>query len=208
MHFFIVAFLLFGSVWAKDFIPFLSFSASKSELIKLYSQHRVLPLSGYTYRFDEESCSVSGFVDGVSSEPERVLWRYLVPEKMMGQGMKCMQERLCKSTLSHRYLKGPICCRRISKAFKNMSSDLHNIIPTVLKEEQDDLIELKSIADKGSIARIYLYMIKQYGLKIEKKLLNRVKKWHELYPVSAWEKQLNRKIFQLQGTFNPYIEKL
>ena len=200
------SFFLVGS--AKEFTPFLSFSSSKSELIRLYSAHKVLPLSGHTYRFDAQSCSVDGFVDGVANEPEMILWRHLVSEKIIGQGLRCMTEKVCLSSFSHRYYKGAMCCRKVSKSFRDMSADLHNIIPTVLKENVKELIELENIVDKGAVARVYLYMMNQYGLNIEKKLLQKIRRWHKHYPVSEWEKELNKKIFQLQGTFNPYIEKL
>ena len=48
----------------------------------------------------------------------------------------------------------------------------------------------------------------QYALNIKEKLYQKMLTWHKMYPPTAWEKALNRKIFKLQGTFNPYIEKL
>jgi len=77
-----------------------------------------------------------------------------------------------------------------------------------LQGSQEYLIQTKNIKDKGNIARIYLYMIDRYNLKVEDSLRDLCLTWHHQYPVSPWEKEKNRKIFKLQGTFNPYIEKL
>lgn len=208
MQKFLILLFLVVSTQLHAFTPYLSFSASKSELIKLYSQHRILPLSGLQYEFEPDSCAIDGFVSQVKAEPEKILWRYLVPELVMGQGMKCMTQKVCFSSFSKRYIKGPICCRKISPRYKKMNADMHNIIPTAFKEGTANLLDSKKIVYKGSIARIYLYMQYQYGLHYDTKLLEKLQNWHKNQPPTRWEKRLNRKIFQLQGTFNPYIEKL
>ncbi len=200
--------VILGSLSLHAFTPFLSFSASKSELIKLYSKHRILPVSGLRYAFDPESCSVDGYVSGLTKEPEKILWRYVVPESLMGKGMACMTQKVCLSSFSHRYIKGPICCRKISPAFKKMSADMHNIIPTVMQEGVENLWDAQKVVHKGNIARIYLYMQYQYKLDLDANLLDQLRHWDQLEPPTAWEKNLNKKIFELQGTFNPYIEKL
>lgn len=208
MRYFICAILLYNSLFSKGYEPFLSFSASKSALVKIYSKHKILPLSGLSYHFSEKSCSSDGYVTIASSQEEMIRWRQLIAESVIGEGMACMTQRMCQSTQSDRLYSGTGCCRKISEKFKKMSTDLFNIIPTVSKEGQEQLIWSKNIVDKGNIARRYLYMMDQYDFKVEKEIKNLAVKWHEKHPVSDWEKKINRQIFKLQGTFNPYIEKL
>lgn len=205
---FLLLLLLYFTAFGKDFNPFLSFSSSKSQLTKLYSQNKNLPLSGLHYIFDEQSCAVDGFVHGMGNEPEKILWRHLVNETVMGEGMACMQKKLCLSSFSGRYFKGPMCCRKSSPKFSKMSADMHNIIPTVLKEAKSNLLSVNKITQKGRIARIVLYMHETYGLSFTSNQIQRYKQWHFKYPVSSFERALNRQIFELQGTFNPYVEKL
>ena len=207
MRTFLLLLISLSFVSARGYQPFLSFSASASGMSKIHSKHKVLPLSGKPYYFSRGDCSVEGLVD-FDKTVEKVRWRQLLPESLIGKGMPCMTQRLCKSTLSNRMYSGPGCCRKSSVMFKKMSSDLHNIIPTVLKEGVEDLMHSKEIKDKGLIARIYLYMMKQYQFKVNDSLKHKCLKWHKKYPVSLWEKEKNREIFKVQGTFNPYIEKL
>ena len=118
---------------AKGYEPFLSFSASKTQLITIYSQHRILPLSGLKYEFLENTCSFNGVVKGLSLEGDIVIWRHLLPVDIMAQNRACMIQKLCRSSYSKRMFSGPRCCLKESKAFKKIYTDMHNIIPTVLK---------------------------------------------------------------------------
>lgn len=207
MRYFLPILLLYTSLFAKGYQPFLSVTASKSALVKIYSKHKVLPLSALSYHFSEKSCATDGYVS-IGSQDEVIRWRQLIPESIIGQGMPCLTQRMCHSTQSNRLYSGTGCCRKISDKFKKMSTDMFNIIPTVFKESQERLIRSQNIRDKGNIARRYLYMIKEYDFEVEKEIKVLVLKWHKNHPVSDWEKKINRQIFKLQGTFNPYIEKL
>ena len=200
--------LLTSFSFARGYQPFLSFSASASAMNGIYSKHKILPISGRSYYFSKGDCSVEGLVDIKKNQTESVRWRHLIPEAIMGQGMECMTKRICQSTLSNRLYSGAGCCRKVSPRFKKLSSDLFNVIPTVLQEDHKRLIKIGTIVHKGDIARSYLYLIDTYGIKVERKIKELCKRWHKKYPVSTWEREKNRKIFKLQGTFNPYIEKL
>jgi len=206
IRFLILLMLFTFSLVARGYQPYLSFSSSVSAMISIYSKHKVLPLSGRTYYFSKGDCSVAGLVD-IKNKTEKIRWRHLIPETIIGRNMQCMTQRMCQSTLSNRLYSGAGCCRKISLKFKKLSSDLFNVIPTVLQEEQERLIK-GSIVDKGSVARSYLYLIDTYNIHIESDIKTLCLQWHKKYPVSKWEKEKNRKIFKLQGTFNPYIEKL
>jgi deoxyribonuclease I len=203
----VLFFVFYTYAYAKDFVPFLSFSSSKSALMTIYSKHKVLPLSGLSYVFSDKDCSAEGYVM-LNGEAEKILWRMLIPEELFGKGMLCMEEKICFSTFSKRYHKGPMCCRRKSEKFRKMSSDMHHIIPTINREYEKNLLEIDEVSDKGMIARAILYMYDTYQLDIDEKIIKQARDWHKVYPVSAWDKQRNKKIFELQGTFNSYIEKL
>lgn len=227
--------LLLSVVTAKGYEPFISFSASESALIKIYAKHKKLPLSGASYIFNPYSCPVISYVSErrspykYSEEQRDIVWMHLVPEHVMGRGMECMREKVCRSIYKKRLFSGARCCRKRSEKFKMMSSDMFNIIPVMqgTKERRFERFFITlpeagayadtqvipgeswgDIAHKGEIARSYLYLRNRYGLELNGEEEALFTRWHKKYPPSSWERIKNREIYKVQGTFNPYIEKL
>ena len=59
---------------------------------------------------------------------------------------------------------------------------------------------------RGEIARAMFYMHQEYGLPIEPPLAEILKQWNQDDPPSWEEKRRNKKINELQGTKNPFID--
>jgi deoxyribonuclease-1 len=62
-------------------------------------------------------------------------------------------------------------------------------------------------AVKGRIARSMLYMNSEYGLPL-RGMENLMLRWHIKYPVDSEELWRNYAIYQLQGTYNPWISEI
>ncbi|MBP6071327.1 MAG: endonuclease, partial [Aeromonas sp.] len=57
------------------------------------------------------------------------------------------------------------------------------------------------------IARAYLYMGQQYGLRLAAQQRKLFEAWDRQYPADRWECERNSRIGKLQGNTNPFIEK-
>ena len=60
---------------------------------------------------------------------------------------------------------------------------------------------------RGQIARAYLYMSQQYGLRLAAQQRKLFEAWDRQYPADRWECERNLRIGKLQGNTNPFIEK-
>ncbi len=122
-------------------------------------------------------------------------------------------------------------CRLDKKSrFTRMEADMHNLYPVWqdadvarrdtafgMIEGEDwryencdferylGITEPRPIA-RGNIARSIFYMHTQYGVPIEKKMLNELKRWNRLDPPSNQEMLRNNLIEELQGNRNLYID--
>ena len=59
---------------------------------------------------------------------------------------------------------------------------------------------------RGEIARAIFYMHQEYGLPVKPALGQLLKQWNQDDPQSWDEKRRNKKIKELQGTKNPFID--
>ncbi len=121
-------------------------------------------------------------------------------------------------------------CRAISEAFNFMEADLHNLYPAISFingarsnhpfdmidgedhmfdscdfERVNDLVEPRPQA-RGNIARAYFYMHKTYDLPVPDAMKPLLLQWHKDDPVSEAERRRNKKIDELQGTRNAFID--
>ena len=124
-------------------------------------------------------------------------------------------------------------CRKNSRLFNEIESDMHNMYP-VRKElnrargaypyreirgerrvERGCDLEIDHRArvveprpaSRGNIARAMLYMEGRYGLEIYERQRRMLLDWHREDPVDEHERWRNRRIAEVQGEGNPWIEK-
>jgi deoxyribonuclease-1 len=123
-------------------------------------------------------------------------------------------------------------CRRHSKQFKLIESDLHNIYPArkdlnmargsysfgeVENKEhvwvdydfeidyKRKLVEPPHV-NKGEIARAMFYIVDAYGLALFEKQAKLLRDWNQIDPPSEEEQRRNRVIEKLQQTRNYFID--
>ena len=123
-------------------------------------------------------------------------------------------------------------CRRTSKRFNRIEADMHNMYPALAKVNKTrsamayDLIKGEKYyykecdfevdfhkrkveptpSARGKIARAMLYMADTYNLKLFSKQKKLLLKWHRANPSTKEEKRRNRRIKEIQGKANHYIE--
>lgn len=149
----------------------------------------------------------------------RIEWEHVVPAWEFGHQLQCWQEGGRKG------------CRK-DPQFKRMESDMHNLVPAVgelngdrsnfrfgmIPEEPraygacDFEVDFKQrVAEppeqvRGDIARTYFYMEDQYGLRISRKQRQLFKAWSNLDPVDGVERARSRRISEVQGNENPFVQ--
>ena len=60
---------------------------------------------------------------------------------------------------------------------------------------------------RGMIARDYLYFNKQYGMKLSRQELQKYEVWDKTYRPDAWEIERNKRIANIQGNTNLFIDR-
>jgi deoxyribonuclease-1 len=123
-------------------------------------------------------------------------------------------------------------CRRNSPRFNDIESDMHNMYPARkdlnkergaypyreirgerrvepgcdLEIDQGTRVVEPRPASRGNIARAMLYMEERYDLKLYERQRRLLLEWHRSDPVDEHERWRNRRIAEVQGEPNPWIE--
>jgi len=184
-----------------------------------YDAGRILP----------ETCTYTP--EKITSRTYKVEWEHIVPAKVFGGERLCWQRNVCTKQDGTKY-KGRACCAKIDEEFQKMEADLHNLAPEIgtinqaigvypfglvmepignfmgcpLKiSKTEKKVEPRSEI-RGLIARTYLYMYKTYGLILPEKDKNLYESWDRKYSPDKWEIEWNKRVKEIQGNSNIYIE--
>lgn len=150
------------------------------------------------------------------TEGRQFVIEQIYPVSWMLKHMKCESRRQCRLDKKSRYTR--------------MEADMHNLYPAwqeidVIRRDTSygiiegenwrydtcdferhlGITEPRPIA-RGNIARSIFYMHSEYGLPIEKQMLDDLKAWNRNDPPSNQEMLRNNLIEELQGNRNPYID--
>lgn len=221
-----------------------SFSKSKQELRKIHRDHQITFYCDCKYNYsnkdnmiDRSSC---GYVprneytkSGKKNErARRIEWEHVIPAENFGRQFSCWRDgdAACVDSKGKAY-KGRKCCEKVSKEFRIMQANMHNLQPAIgeLNADRSNYrfdfelpttgqygmcqFEVDFKADRarvreelrGVIARTYLYFNKQYGMKLSKQEMQKYEAWNKTYPPSAWEIERNKRILHVQGSGNAFI---
>lgn len=215
--------LLFFSINVFSAPP-ANFSAAKQEAAKIYQQHPVSFYCGCNIRTegkklvpDLKSCGYE--IRKQEVRASRIEWEHVVPAWAFGHQLQCWQDG------------GRRGCARTSEIFRSMEADLHNLVPAVgevngdrsnyrfgflqdtpdMYGQCDFKVDFKQrvaqppVAQRGAIARIYLYMADQYPFKLSNSQRKLFEAWNKTYPPTDWEITRNGIIAKIQGWKNPHI---
>lgn len=178
---------------------------------------------------DINSCGLKVRKEGNRYRAERIEAEHIVPASLIGLKNNCMLRNSKNS-------KKRDLCDRTDKEFSVPYTDLHNLTPitgevnvdrsnfpfrevpnsnTVGSYGQCDFavnfkerISMPPQRAKGQVARAYLYMSDRYRIQLSKSDRATYMKWHKENPPSAWDIEKNKRVKQIQGNSNPYIQNL
>lgn len=223
-----------------------SFSKSKKELRKIYSDYQITLYCDCKYSYkdksnmiDKESCGYKPRQPytkkgKVNERVNRIEWEHLIPAENFGREFSCWRDGDEKCVDSRgKSFKGRKCCEKVDEKYRIMQADMHNLFPTIgeLNGDRNNFkydFELASSTQygqcqfnvnlqekrarvqeniRGVIARTYLYFVQEYKMQISKQERQKYEAWHKKYPADNWEVERNRRIVQVQGNLNHYIQK-
>ncbi len=210
-----------------------TFSTAKKRLYKkIYYDHRESIYCGCSYsekrKVNHRSCGYKA--RGDAKRAKRIEAEHIVPASWIGKGRSCWTDTNCK--VKGKKLKGRECCIATDAVFRTAHNDLQNLAPAVgdanaarsdrlygivSGEPRDfgkcdfevdfdtDLAE-PSPKVQGDVARVTLYMAQTYGVNLSPQQRKMFDAWNREDPPSEWEKERNRRIAEIQGKGNPFVE--
>jgi deoxyribonuclease I len=172
--------------------------------------------------------------DKNKSRADSTEWEHIVPASLMPvRQMACWSDPAsipgCVS-FSGNVMKGRACCEKASQAARNLIFDLHNLAPSIgqvnalrlndrygeivgeerqfgicTAEDTEGLFEPRD-DERCDAARVWLYMNWKHGVVIPDDELKMFIRWDRQDPVSAWERERDRRIIEAQGNGNPWVQ--
>lgn len=217
----IIGMLLANSSMAEP----LNFRQAKKQLKRLYEdKNQTSFYCGCDFYYqnkklvpDLDSCGYQ--IRKQQKRAQRIEWEHIVPAWAFGHQRQCWQQG------------GRKACKRDAE-FRLMEGDMHNLVPAIGEVNGDRsnyrfsdwnglpqqygrcnmLIDFKGKRvqptqhSRGTIARTYLYMAKQYSLRLSSKERKLYYAWNKQQPPGSWECQRNELIKDIQGNSNPFIQ--
>lgn len=208
-------------------------SQAKNVVKMIHLDYKTTWFNGCDYRYDTTTCMDKTIVDtstcGVSERRQSMQWIQIVPDTFYGRGMQCMNEDICVSEFTGKAFRGKLCCRIKSVKYREMEAALYNLVPVVSavanaqKDKAFGVVEkptrvIGSVKidsryieppdnRKGDIARVYLYMDKQYDLQLTEEERKMFEHWHQIDPVDAEECSVAKLFKKIQNVNNTWIEE-
>lgn len=168
-------------------------------------------------RMDPSSCGFQASEQADRST--RLEWEHTLPAAAFGQQRQCWQNG------------GRQNCENTDPVFNRMEGDMFNLVPSIgtanaLRSNTSyGMVAGPSIPlgacttkigtavraveprneVKGEAARITFYMADRYNLRLSDQQQQVLMAWDRSYPVSAWEKERDRRISYSMGHHNPFV---
>lgn len=213
--------------------PPLHFNQAKQLARQIYEDHRSTFYCGCHYdkhnQIDLNSCGYK--IQKDKRRAKRIEWEHIMPVSLWGKELPCWKKNICCKGKS--CYKGRKCCREIDQNFSKMEADLHNLVPEIgelnglrsnyrfgvlphKKKGQFGTCEMKidmetrrvepSIATRGAIARVYLYMSETYQIPLSDSQRQLMNAWNKSYPPDEWEIERDNRIAKVQGNHNAFVK--
>lgn len=213
-----------------------SFSAAKKVLYEeIYRDHRETFYCRCRYnaegRIRLRSCGMSGIKD---ARAKRVEAEHVFPAAWFGNTRKCWREPAAFPgciTRKGDVVSGRECCERIDPVFAAAHNDLFNLFPAngyvngqrsdykwgmvdggerfgdceIRVDASQRLVQPPS-AVRGDIARTMFYMRDVYRFRLSRQDEQLFIAWNNADPPDYWEIERERRIKQIQGRGNRYVE--
>ena len=151
----------------------------------------------------------------------RIEWEHVVPAWYFGHQMQCWKKG------------GRKACKK-EPAFREMESNMHNLVPSIGEVNGDRsnfrfsewngissqygrcdvVVDFKKRKvqppnrSKGAIARTYFFMADKYGLSLSKQDRRLFNVWSKQYLPDDWECERARRVSEIQGDENKFVRQL
>lgn len=168
-------------------------------------------------RIDPASCGYE--TRKQQTRADRIEWEHIVPAWVFGHQRQCWQNG------------GREHCVADDPVFRAMEADLFNLYPAVGEVNGDRAnfnygmaqgvqpqygrcttrIDFQERAAeprdevKGLVARVTFYMFDRYGLNMSRQQQQLLMAWDKQQPVTAWERERDRRIAAVMGYGNPFV---
>ena len=183
-------------------------------------------------KVDAKSCGLQPRKN--AKRATRTEWEHIVPAYQFGHTRTCWSEghSECVKKKTGKPYKGRKCCGKVDAVFRAMEADLQNLVPAVGELNGDrsnyrfdeipgearvygecdfEVNSKKKIAEapegqRGNIARAYLYMHTVWGMPLEPERKAMYEAWHDADPLTEWEVERNKRIMEIQGVGNSFVQ--
>ena len=223
---------------------FGSFSSSKKKLLKkVYYDHQITfycqnPYEIKLVKGKEKALIIKDITkytprneftkttNKINIRAKRIEWEHIVPAQNFGRQLDCWYsgDDKCITSKGVKY-KGRKCCKKVSKKYKTMESDMLNLVPSIgeinadrsnyrymdtnmnlkgqygaceFKTDFKGRVVYPADYTKGFISRTFLYFSKKYDMKLSDRDIKMFRVWDKKYPKTKWEQKREKRIEKLQ----------
>lgn len=233
--FFFLSFFICLSALAGGNEKIRSFHKAKQEVLKIHLEEPYTFYCKALFFEDKRLILPEGVViQKYKNRADKIEFEHIVAAENFGRFFHEWREGHASCVdLKGRAFKGRKCALKVSKIFRLMYFDMHNLVPVIGSinamrsnfkftqfEEQVQnsfgvcpmKIENKKVEPpvwtRGQIARTHLYFEAEYKIfhlsESQRKLFL---SWHKMYPPTSFECERNRKIAKIQGNFNHFTKE-
>lgn len=215
------------------YAPIENYGDAKHILEKeVFYDHRVTLYCGANFNQYKHITVPEGFeTRGFEKRVKYMEWEHVVPAEKFGRTFSEWREGSEQCIHNNKSYRGRKCAEKASARFRKIESDLYNLYPAIgavnatrgdkqyasLPEEKSQFgscdakkrgreFEPPDRA-KGIVARISLYMAKQYPeIKWDKEQEELFNAWNLKFPVDKWECIWAKRIEKIQGNANNFVK--
>lgn len=202
------------------------FNWAKKQLIKLYQTYPTnefycdCPILWQNNKAMVDLAACGYEVRKNATRANRIEWEHVMPAHNFGHQLLCWQEggrKNCKKDSRFNLMEGDL--HNLQPAIGEVNGDRSNYRYSLFTNKFEQYGQCQMAIDfkerkvqpreqiRGVIARTYLYMEKQYGIKLSKQDKQLMDAWNKRYAPDKWECQRNNIIKSVQGNDNVYITK-
>lgn len=208
--------------------------AKRLLLRQVYPDHRQTVYCRADFDASGEVTPPPGFASTVyRHRVDRLEWEHIVPAAQFGRTFAAWREgdERCRRPDGTAF-KGRRCAEKVSREFRRMQADMHNLFPAIGAVNAARSNHAASLlpdaapafgacgikidrhrmeppdAAKGVVARASLYMAAAYPrLRLAPGQESLFRAWDAAFPPDDWECERERRIRRLQGNGNPFIQR-
>jgi len=151
---------------------------------------------------------------------KRIEWEHVVPAWTFGHQRQCWQQggrKQCAKDASYRQIETDL--HNLQPAIGEINGDRGNFMYSQWNGDGSQYGQCEMKIDfkhkqaepparaRGAIARTWFYMRDRYQLGMSQQQTQLMAVWNRQYPVTPWECERDKRIAQVQGNHNPYVQQ-